>query len=90
MVKTRAKNQDAHPGAPLMTTAARIKAGITTTKRRTKKPTKDDQIRELQTRLAALEYPDDDAAAVSKEPLVSLSSLSVLSLETETLLFLSS
>lgn len=52
-----------------MTEAAKIKAGIPTTKRRGKKPTKDEQIRELQARLTALENPDE-AATVSKEPLV--------------------
>jgi len=60
-----------------MTEAAKIKAGIPTAKRRTKKPTKDEQIRELQARLAALEYPDE-AAGVSKEPLVSLLSSRIL------------
>ncbi|KAF9779735.1 hypothetical protein BJ322DRAFT_1113033 [Thelephora terrestris] len=50
-----------------MTEAAKIKAGIPT-KKRTKAPTKNDQIRELQARLAAFEHPDE-TAALSKEPL---------------------
>jgi len=54
-----------------MTEAVKIKAGIPSTRRCTKKPTKDEQIRELQARLAALEDPDE-ATAISKEPLVSL------------------
>jgi len=70
MVGTRQKNKSAHPAAPMMTEAAKIKAGIPSTRRRTKKPTKDEQIRELHARLAALEHPDE-ATAVSKEPLVS-------------------
>ena len=69
MVGTCTKNKNAHPAAPVMTEAAKIKARIPTTKCHTKK-TKDEQIRELQARLDALENPDE-AAAVSKEPLVS-------------------
>jgi adenosylmethionine-8-amino-7-oxononanoate aminotransferase len=53
-----------------MSEAAKIKAGIPSTKRRSKKQTKDEQIRELQARLATLEHPDE-MAAVSREPLVS-------------------
>ena len=68
-VGTRQRNKEVHPAAPVMTEAAKIKAGIPTTKRRGKKPTKDEQIRELQARLTALENPDE-AATVSKEPLV--------------------
>lgn len=71
MVGTRTKNKNAHPAAPVMTEAAKIKAGIPG-KRRTRKPTKDEQIRELQARLAAVQRPDE-AAVVSKEPLVSSS-----------------
>ena len=70
MVGTRTKNKSTHPAAPVMTDAARIKAGIPPAKRRTKKMTKDEQIRELQARLAATEYPDE-ATVVSKDPLVS-------------------
>jgi hypothetical protein len=70
MVGTRPQNKKAHPAAPVMTGAAKIKAGIPVTKRRSKKQTKDDKIRELEARLALMESPDD-ATAVSKEPLVS-------------------
>ena len=70
MVGTRPKNKNAHPAAPVMTEAAKTKAGIPSTRRCTKKPTKDDKIRELQARIAALEHPDE-AASISKEPLVS-------------------
>jgi hypothetical protein len=69
MVGTRTKNKSAHPAMPVMSEGAKLKAGIPSTKRRTKKTTKDDQIRELQARLAVLERPDD-TAAVSKDPLV--------------------
>ena len=75
MVGTRAKNKDSHPAAPVMTEAAKIKVGIPSTKRRTKKPTKDEQIRQLEARLAAFEHPDE-TTPVSNEPLVSPPSLS--------------
>jgi hypothetical protein len=67
MVSTRTKNKSAHPAAPVMTEAAKKKAGIPT-KRRSKKATKDDTIRELEARIAALESPGGDP--FSKEPLV--------------------
>jgi len=68
MVDTRRKNRLAHPAAPVMTEAAKQKAGIKT-KRRAKKGTKDaDTIRELQARIAALENADEET--FSKEPLV--------------------
>ncbi|KAF9787362.1 hypothetical protein BJ322DRAFT_1017299 [Thelephora terrestris] len=67
MAGTRAKNKDTHPAAPVMTTAAKIRAGIPTTKRQ-KKATKDDKIRALEARLAAFEQPDD-AVAISQDPL---------------------
>jgi len=70
MVGTRQKNKNVHPATPVMTEAAKLKAGIPSVRRRTKKPTKDEQIRELQARLAALEDPDE-SATISKEPLVS-------------------
>ena len=70
MVGTRPKNKNAHPAAPVMTEAAKTRAGIPSAKRRTKKPTKDEQIRELEARLAAFEHPDE-TTAISKEPLVS-------------------
>jgi hypothetical protein len=54
-----------------MTEAAKLKAGIPSKKRQAKALSKADQIRLLEARLAAFEHPDDDAAAVLKEPLVS-------------------
>ena len=67
MVSTRTKNKSAHPAAPVMTNAAKQKAGIKT-KPTQKRVTKDQTIRELQARLAALENPDGEP--FSKEPLV--------------------
>jgi hypothetical protein len=67
MVKTRAKNKNAHPATPVMTEAAKKKAGIKT-KARKKRATKDETIRELTARLAAAENPDGEP--FSKEPLV--------------------
>jgi hypothetical protein len=64
---TRPKNKLAHPAAPVMTEAAKQKAGIKT-KRRPKKATKDETIQELRARIAALENPDEEM--FSKEPLV--------------------
>lgn len=68
MVGTRNKNKDAHPGAPAMTNAAKIKAGIPT-KKQQRGRTKDEQIRELKALVAAANNTDD-TAAISKEPLV--------------------
>ena len=51
-----------------MTTAAKQKAGIKTVKC-WKRVTKDETIRELQARIAALENPDLEES-FSKEPLV--------------------
>ena len=70
MVGTRPKNKNAHPAAPVMTEAAKVKAGIPSAKRCTKGLTKDEKIRELEARLATFEHPDE-AVAISKEPLVS-------------------
>lgn len=67
MVSTRAKNQLAHPAAPVMSEAAKRKAGIKT-KPRPKRKTKAQQIQELEARLAAMEDPDGEV--LSKEPLV--------------------
>lgn len=64
---TRPKNKLKHPAAPVMTPAEKEKAGIKT-KRRPKKVTKDETIRELLARLAALENPIDEP--FSKDPLV--------------------
>jgi hypothetical protein len=72
MAGTRPKNKTAHPAAPVMTNTAKIKAGIPTAKRQTKKISKADQIRELEARLATFEHPDD-GNFISKEPLVSQS-----------------
>ncbi|KAF9780981.1 hypothetical protein BJ322DRAFT_1112370 [Thelephora terrestris] len=68
MAGTRAKNKTARPAAPVMTNATKIKAGIPTAKRQTKKISKADQIRELKAHLATFEHPDD-SDSVSKEPL---------------------
>ena len=67
VASTRAKNKFTHPAAPVMTEAAKQKAGIKT-KRRPKRKTKDDTIRELQAQLAALVNPNE--ASFSKEPRV--------------------
>lgn len=67
MVSTRPKNKNAHPAAPVMTKAAKEKAGIKT-KPTQRRITKDQTIRELQARIAALENPDE--GEFSKEPLV--------------------
>ena len=64
---TRPKNKLAHPATPVMTEAAKQKAGIKT-KRRPKKVSRIDTIRELEARLAAIENPHQEAP--SKEPLV--------------------
>ena len=64
---TRTKNKLAHPATPVMTKAAMEKAGIKV-KRHAKRVTKDDTIRELQAKLAALENPGEEP--FSKEPLV--------------------
>jgi hypothetical protein len=70
MAGTRVKNKTTHPAGVVMTEAAKLKAGIPSAKHRPKKQTKDDRIRKLQARLAAIEHPDE-ASAASKEPLVS-------------------
>jgi len=67
MVSTRPKNKGTHPAAPVMTAAAKQKVGIPV-KRRAKKVTKDDTIRELKARIASLESPGGEP--FSKEPLV--------------------
>ena len=67
VASTRTKNKSAHPAAPIMTEAAKQKAGIKT-KRHAKKVTKDETIRELQAQLAALRNPGEES--FSKEPLV--------------------
>ena len=72
--QTRPKNKTAHPAAPVMSEAAKVKAGITSAKPRPKRMTKDATIRELEARIAQLENPDD--AHPSKEPLVRIPPLS--------------
>ena len=67
VASTRAKNKHAHPAAPVMTEAAKKKAGIKT-KHRQKRVTKDETIRQLQAQIAALENPNEES--FSKEPLV--------------------
>lgn len=67
VASTRLKNKLAHPAAPVMTAAAKEKAGIKI-RRRPKKVTKDETIRELQARINALENPSEET--YSKEPLV--------------------
>ena len=52
-----------------MTEAAKVKAGIKPAQTRSKKITKDAKIRELEARIAELEYPEDPHP--SKDPLVS-------------------
>lgn len=66
--KTRSGNKTTHPAAPVMSEAAKVKAGIVPAKPRTKRMTKDATIRELQERIAQLENPNDPHP--SKEPLV--------------------
>ena len=69
VVSTRTKNKLTHPAAPVMTDAAKRKAGIKIkTKSHPKRMTKDQTIKELQARINALENPDEEP--FSKEPLV--------------------
>ena len=67
MVSTRTKNKTAHPAAPVMTKAAKEKAGIKM-KPTQRRVMKDQTIRKLQARIAALKNPDE--GEFSKEPLV--------------------
>lgn len=67
--RTRAQNIAARPAAPVVTEAAKVKAGIKPAKPRSKRMTKDAKIRELEALVAELEHPDDPHP--SKEPLVS-------------------
>ena len=67
MVATRTKNKKTHPAAPVMSEAAKRKAGIPT-KKRAKRTTKDDTIRDLKARITELENPGEEP--LSKEPLV--------------------
>jgi len=67
VASTRPKNKITHPAAPVMTEAAKQKAGIKT-KRRSRKATKDETIWELQAHITMLENPGEEM--FSKEPLV--------------------
>ena len=67
VASTRNKNKLTHPGAPVMTVAARQKAGIKV-KPPLKRVTKDQTIRELKAQIASLQNPDGEP--FSKEPLV--------------------
>ena len=69
MVGTRLKNKTVHPAAPVMSNAAKIRAGVPA-KRQNKKVTKDKKICLLEARLTAFENPDD-TVDISKDPLVS-------------------
>ena len=68
VASTRAKNKLAHPAAPVMTEAAKQKAGIKAKRRSNRGPTKDEKIRALEAKLDALENPHQ--GSFSKEPLV--------------------
>ena len=78
MVQTRKKNKSTRPAAPVMSKVAKVKAGIPTSTRRARAPTKDEQIRALQAQVIALQNPDE-AAAISRDPLVSWTILTILS-----------
>jgi hypothetical protein len=67
MVSTRQKNKSTHPAAPVMSKAAKQKAGIKTTQP-SKRQTKDEIIRQLQARITDMENPGRESS--SKEPLV--------------------
>ena len=69
MVDTRSQNKKAHPAAPVMSKKAKVKIGIDPPPKRSKQPSKAARIRELEARLAVFEHPDD-AAPISKDPLV--------------------
>jgi hypothetical protein len=70
VVQTRDRNKTAHPAAPVMSEAAKVRAGIKPAKPRAKRKTKDTRIRELEEQLARLQRPDDPHP--SNEPLVSV------------------
>ena len=67
MVSTHAKNKTAHPAAPVMTNAAKRKAGIDA-KQPPKRVSTAQTVRELLARIDALENPQ--GKTFSKEPLV--------------------
>lgn len=67
MVTTRTKNKHSHPAAPVMTKAAKEKAGIKTQAHHPR-VTKDEKIWALEARLAAFENPQEES--FTNEPLV--------------------
>ena len=69
VAETRHRNKSTHPAAPVMTEAAKVKAGIKPAKPHKKQTTKEAWIRELEEEVAWLKHPDN--AHPSKEPLVS-------------------
>lgn len=68
--QTRSRNKNTHPAAPVMTKAAKVKAGIDPDKPQKKRLTKDARIHELEDEVARLKRPNDPHP--SKEPLVSI------------------
>ena len=71
--QTQPTNKTAHPAAPVMSTTAKVKAGITPAKPCAKQMTKDARIQELEAQIAQFKNPDDQH--LSKEPLVRASLL---------------
>ena len=67
MVSTCPKNKKAHPAAPVMSDATKVKASIPT-KKCAKRTTKDNTIQELQAQIVVLK--DLSGEPFSKEPLV--------------------
>ena len=72
--QTWPKNKIAHPTAPVMSKAAKVKAGIIPAKPRSKRMMKDARIQELEAQIAQFENPNDPHP--SKEPSVCASPLS--------------
>ena len=72
--QTRLRNKTVHPAAPVMTNAAKVKAGIEPAKPRKKRMTKDAKIRKLEDEIARLKHLGDSHP--SNEPLVSVFPLS--------------
>ena len=75
VLQTQPKNKSAHPAAPVMSEAAKVKAGIVPAKPHSKRMTKDARIQELKAQIAQFEKPDDPHP--SKEPLVRASPLTL-------------
>ena len=70
VAETRCRNESAHPAAPVMTKATKVKAGINPAKPCKKRMTKEARICELKEEVVWLKHLDD--AHPSKEPLVSV------------------